>query len=132
MSTFLPSPLVVQIDRTPPRILSPNSKAHRRTREPYRDELKLAAAMATQNVLVGRTWAWDGPIILYIHIAWDHGQRLDYDNAISISKYAVDGVFAKLDANDRQVEGVHVSQTTGNKTPGMIIQVEPVAERTSR
>jgi len=127
----VPAPLVVQIARTPPRILSSNNGSHRRTKEPYVAEMRKEGATAAQNVLVGQTWAWAGPIRLLIHIAWDHGKRLDYQNAVTLTKSVVDGVFDKLDADDRQVEIIHLTQSAGNKTPSMIIQVEAMERRSA-
>lgn len=125
----VPAPLVLHIARTPPRILSSNNNAHRRTKEPYVAEMRKEGATAAQNVLVGQSWSWPGPIRLLIHIAWDHGKKLDYQNSVALTKSVVDGVFDKLDADDRQVEIIHLTQSVGNKEPGMIIQVESIVER---
>ncbi len=114
-----PEPLVVVIDRTPDRRLLPNTGTHPRTQKPYRAVLRAAAAGATQNVLVGRTWAWAGPIVLDVEIGWEDGRGIpDWDNAIAALKGAVDGVFGKLDADDRQVTGIFLVQSKDPRKTG--------------
>lgn len=120
-------PITVTIDQTPHRYLAPNSGKHKRTKDPYRQELKHAAAIAAGNVLRGRTWAFDGPVTLYITIVWEQGhQVIDFDNAIASCKAAIDGVFAKLDADDRQVVGIYLRQYRSRERHGhMVVTVVP-------
>lgn len=122
-----PDPISIVIDRTPPKELWPNKRRHPRSKEPYIAAFKAAAAAGAQNVLVGREWAWDGPIMLHVEIYWPRGQRrLDYDNAIGALKAAQDGIFAKLGADDRQVMGVLLQQDWDRLGDGYIVYtVEP-------
>lgn len=123
-----PDPLIVVIDQTPHRYLSPNSGKHERTRRPHKDALKDAAAVGAMNALNGRTWAWDGPIVVHMEIFWPKGHKsLDWDNAIASAKSALDGVFAKLEANDRQVVAITMPKQERDKLGSgyMVLILEP-------
>lgn len=123
----IPDPLTVVVGATPPRELWPNTNAHKWTKTPHIAAMKAAAAVGVQNALVGHAWGWPGPIMLHIEIYWPTGQRrLDFDNALSSCKSAIDGVFGKIDANDRQIAGVLLTQDWDRIGDGyMVIQVEP-------
>lgn len=131
-----PSPLAIIIDRTPDSILSPNSGKHDRTKHPFRVVLRDTAAVAAGNALIGRTWAWSGPIVVRIEIFWErdaesgrYRNKMDWDNAISACKGAIDGVFSKLDANDRQVAGCYLDQYNDPDAAGyMIVLVEAIEQ----
>jgi len=125
-----PGELSVVIDRTPDRKLSPNSNAHRRTREPYKEDLRNTAALRTGETLRDRAWSWPGPIVIHVVIAWERGRReSDWDNAIAMSKAAIDGVFSKLDADDRQVRGAYLRQLRDREGAGyMEITVTPMID----
>jgi hypothetical protein len=126
------TPLTVRIDRTPDRTLSPNSGKHDRTRKPHAKAIRDTAAAATLNALRGGTWCYEGPIMLTVTYGWERGRkRLDWDNATAISKYAIDGVFSRINANDRQVAGIVVHQVRDPVGDGyMVINLEPVTEKT--
>lgn len=104
-----PDPLIVRVDQTPHDYLSPNSDKHRRTRQPYADALKQAAACGAINALAGKPWRWDGPIRLRIEVYW--GKRpsgqwhktMDWDNLLASCKAAIDGIFVRISADDRQI-----------------------------
>lgn len=125
-----PDPLAIAINMTPHTYLRPNAGKHRRTQGPYKQALRQAGAAGAQNALVGREWVWKGPIILHIEIHWERGrQRLDWDGAITCCKGAIDGVFDKLNADDKQVTGIHLSQHSDTTGEGYtVILVEPVEE----
>lgn len=131
-----PEPLAVALNRTPHSFLSPNSGKHDRTKRPFRDALRDTGASAAKNALGGFTWAWTGPIVVRIEIYWErdpetnrYRNRLDIDNAISACKGAIDGVFAKLQADDRQVVGIYLSQDRDPTGEGyMVVCVEAVSE----
>lgn len=131
-----PEPLIVVIDRTPHRYLMPNSGKHRRTREPYADALKQSAAAGALNALNGKPWRWDGPIRLRIEIYWGKDPQtkrwhntVDWDNAIASVKAAIDGIFAKIDANDRQIAQFDTPQQFRDKQGAgyMVFVLEPIA-----
>lgn len=106
-----PDPLAVAINMTPDRALWPNTRAHTRTKHPYKVDLKNAAAIGAINALKGRSWGWNGPILLTVEVYWPKGQRrLDFDNCVGALKAAQDGIFDKLDCNDRQIVGIHLTQ----------------------
>lgn len=124
----MPQPLAVAINMTPHTYLRPNAGKHERTQRPHRQALRQAGAAGAQNALRGREWAWKGPIILHVEIHWERGRnRLDWDGAITCCKGAIDGVFDKLTADDRQVTGIHLSQHGDPTGEGyMVVLVEPV------
>jgi hypothetical protein len=106
-----PNPIAVAINMTPHTFLRPNAKKAERTQRPYRQVLRQAGALGAHNALRGAEWAWDGPIVLRVEIYWEKGrQRLDWDGAITCCKGAIDGVFDKLNADDRQVSGIYLDQ----------------------
>lgn len=130
-------PLTVVIDQTPHRYLMPNSGKHRRTRQPYADALKQAAASGAINALDGKPWRWDGPIRLRIEIYWGKDpvtgrwhNTVDWDNAIASAKAAIDGIFAKIDADDRQIAQFDTPQQFRDPagTGYMVFVLEPIAE----
>ena len=128
-----PEPLAIAIAMTPPRALWPNTNAHKRTKEPYIMAFKQAAAAGAQNALVGRSWAWDGPIMLHVEVYWPKGQRrLDFDNVVGSLKAAQDGVFTKLEADDRQVVGITVQQDWDRNGEGYIAYVVEAVEEIAR
>lgn len=122
--------LTIRIPATPHRDLSPNSRKAERSTRPHKDAIKALAAGATLNTLNGTSWGCDGPIVLHIVYAWEASRRrMDWDNAAAISKAAIDGVFSRIDADDRQVVGLYVSQTRDPDGAGfMVITVEPQAD----
>lgn len=105
----MPSTLIVHINQTPHDYLSPNAGKHRRTREPYAEALKAAAASGTINALAGKRWHWEGPIRLRIEVYWGRKpsghwhKTMDWDNLLASCKAAIDGIFVKLGADDRQI-----------------------------
>ena len=125
---MMPEPLAVVIDRTPHPWLLPNQKKAERTRRPYKQAIRDTAAIATINALDGKTWSWAGPIVLHIDIFWEPGRRrADWDNAIAAMKGAIDGVFSRIDADDRQVTGVFLQQGRDNLRDGYtVILIEPM------
>jgi hypothetical protein len=127
----MPDPLAIVVDRTPHPWLLPNQKKHARTTKPYRDLLRDTAAIATGNALNGKAWAWDGEIMVRIEVYWEPGRsRCDADNLISACKGLVDGVFSKIDANDRQVTGYVVHQHRDNLNDGYcVLLIDPMETR---
>lgn len=128
-----PGHVTVRIDRTPDRVLSANSGKHKRTREPFIKIMRQTAALRTGETLMGQVWTWKGPIVIHVVIAWERSRpvrkRLDFDGAISISKSAIDGVFDKLDADDRQVQGAYLRQIRDHDGQGyMDITVVPMID----
>ena len=124
-----PDPIAVVVDQTPHEFLWPNKGKHRRTKEPYRDALKGAAAAGAINALKGKPWAWSGPIMLHVEVFWPNGtRRLDFDNMVAALKAATDGIFLKLDADDRQVLGMTVLQDwdRANNAGYMVYSIEAV------
>jgi hypothetical protein len=123
----IPESLTVRIDMTPHPYLMPNMGKHKRTREPYKDALKEAAAAGAQNILIGRTWSYDGPIMLVVSIFWEKSRRVvDWDNAVASIKSAIDGVFIKLNADDRQIVGIMLRQKRDRTGHGyMTMTIDP-------
>jgi hypothetical protein len=106
-----PDPITIRITTLPDRALWPNTGAHRRTKEPYVAVLRLQAALSTHNALNGNDWSWNGPIETRIDVYWpSHLRILDWTNIHAALKPAEDGIFDKLDANDRQVQTVTLKQ----------------------
>lgn len=126
----MPDPLAIVVDRTPHPWLLPNQKKHARTTKPYRDMLRDTAAIATGNALNGKVWVWTGPIVLRYEIYWEPmRQRCDIDNLIAALKGIQDGIFAKIEANDRQIVGYFVYQYRDNRKDGYVIaHIAPVTE----
>lgn len=103
--------LGVTVPQTPHSYLSPNSGKHRRTREPYAQSLKTAAALATRENLRGTSWQSQRLLRVELRIYWERGhKRLDYDNAIASCKALLDGVFQEIGADDRQVMEIKLVQ----------------------
>lgn len=103
--------LTVTVPMTPHRYLNPNSGKHARTKRPYYTALRDAAALAAADLLRGRTMVFDGPVRVVLDIYWPAGyQTLDFDNACASCKGLVDGVFHHLDADDRQMIGMDITQ----------------------
>lgn len=101
--------ITITIPGTPDRSLSPNSRCHWRVKakhvKAYRHTSYLASlAMAGTTIR--------GPVWLDLEYGWEKGRRVvDYDNAISLAKSAIDGlVDAKVMGDDRYVVGLTVKQ----------------------
>ncbi len=121
-----PEPLTIMIDQTPHSDLNPNARVHHMRKHKQVAALREAASYCALNGLKGGTWAWSGPIIVHAEIYWPSTRRvIDYDNAVASLKPAIDGVFDRIDANDRQMIGVLVHQAKDKLKRGyMVITIE--------
>lgn len=125
------APLTVRVDRTPHKYLNPNAGKHKRTREPYENDLQSTAALRTGEALIGQEWHHDGPITLTLDVAWEKGRNayVDYDNLVAMNKKLVDGVFSKIGANDRQVRAIELSQSHDPDGAGFVTVTVTPADR---
>jgi hypothetical protein len=94
-----------------------------------RDWLREAAEIAAGNARPAAPLAC--PVILRVVIAYEKGrQTLDFDNAVSSMKGAIDGIVrGGFMVDDKQVKGIYLDQIKDPDGRGYIdVTVEPVEE----
>ena len=103
--------ITVTIPGTPDACVSPNSRVHWRVKakhvQAYRETARLAALAVCNGHAPIR-----GAVTLHLEYGWEKGRKMvDWDNAVAISKCAIDGlVAAGIMADDRYVVGATVEQ----------------------
>ncbi len=105
--------LVVTIPATPAPALSPNARAHWRTKHREATELNSVARWSTVNTLAqrGMRGTWTGPITLHWIVAWGKGRKImDQDNLIASLKHAQDGIAGAIGIDDKAFIVGSVSQ----------------------